>query len=201
MLIQNEWGGLGTGFVVARIINDKGTRLFLATNKHVLHEETDMREEALEIILHVNFKNVDGTIKGETAKIPLNLDDGSKRWREHPDRDVDVLAFDITALKAQYSQLETKWVKYDLFGTSGRIKQYDITIGEDILVIGYPLGLRHAETNYPLVRAGIIATRIGECLEDEVKKKDGTYRKRQLRGFLIDGGAIPGSSGSRGVET
>jgi hypothetical protein len=46
------------------------------------------------------------------------------------------------------------------------------------------------------VRSGIIATRIGETFEDEYQEPDGTKRKRVIRGFLIDGATIPGSSGS-----
>ena len=47
----------------------------------------------------------------------------------------------------------------------------------------------------PIIRQGIIATNIGELLEDVYKEKNerGT---QSLRGFLIDGAVIPGSSGS-----
>jgi len=45
------------------------------------------------------------------------------------------------------------------------------------------------------VRSGIIATQIGETLIDYVEEK-GTKRQRVVRGFLIDGATIPGSSGS-----
>jgi hypothetical protein len=64
------------------------------------------------------------------------------------------------------------------------------------VVIGYPMSLRHRTNNFPLLREGIIATRIGETLEDDHIEPDGTKRRRILRGFLIDGATIPGSSGS-----
>ncbi len=48
---------------------------------------------------------------------------------------------------------------------------------------------------FPLVRAGLIATRIGDSLIDEVEE-NGSKRPRTVRGFLIDGATIPGSSGS-----
>lgn len=72
----------------------------------------------------------------------------------------------------------------------------EVKIGDEILVIGYPGGWRHKNTNFPLVRSGIISTRIGEELEDDFKQPDGSIRKRILRGFLVDGAVIPGSSGS-----
>jgi len=196
MLIENEWGEKGTGFLVSRLISDEYGRIFLATNKHVLHKEAEMRQSANKVILYLNIKNVDGSITGQTAELPLNLNDGSKRWREHPDQDVDVLAFDVSPLIAQYPQIKGKWANYSDFGDRAKRDELDVTMGDEIVVIGYPLGLRQGATNFPLLRSGIIATRIGDTLEDDYREANGTIRKRILRGFLIDGATIPGSSGS-----
>ena len=195
MLIENEWGDRGTGFLVARELEDGGGRVFLATNKHVLHREAQMRQIATRVLLHLSIRDEDGSIAGKVAELPLNLEDGSNVWREHPDRDVDVLAFNVTPLLVQHPQIIRKWPRYSLFADHAKLDELEITIGEDILVIGYPLGLRHAKSNFPLVRSGIIATRIGENLEDEVEER-GIRRRRLLRGFLIDGAVVPGSSGS-----
>ena len=196
MLIENEWGEKGTGFLVSRLIDDKYGRIFLATNKHVLNKNDRIRQSATWIRLYLNFKNADGSITGKTAKLTLNLSDGSKRWREHPDQDIDVLAFDVSPLIARYPQIKGKWADYSDFGDQTKREELDVTIGDEILVIGYPLGIRQGATNFPLVRSGMIATRIGETLEEDYEESDGTLRKRILRGFLIDGATIPGSSGS-----
>lgn len=196
MQIENEWGEQGTGFLVYRGINDKEGLVLLVTNKNVLHEDGEMRKTASQVTLYLNIKNKDGSIAGKTAMLPLNLDDGSKRWREHPDPDVDVLAFDVTQGLVQYPQIEKRWADYTWFADTKQIETLDITMGDEILVIGYPIGLRHRTTNFPLLREGIIATRIGETLEDDHLEQDGTRRKRVLRGFIIDGATIPGSSGS-----
>lgn len=92
--------------------------------------------------------------------------------------------------------IESQSVPYAMLATKQLLAEKDIKIGDEILVIGYPSGLKHRTTNFPLVRSGIIATRIGEELEDYKKEEDGTFRKRTFRGFLIDGAVIPGSSGS-----
>jgi len=197
MLIENEWGGKGTGFLVLRAISSESEHIFLATNKHVLHELPEKRQNATKIILHFNVRNQDGSISGQTAELPLIFEDGSKRWREHPDKDVDILCFDVTSLFVEYKQkIAHKWVDYSLFADQTKIKEFDITIGEEIVVIGYPLGFKQGTSNFPLLRSGIIATRIGETFEDEYLEPDGTKRKRVIRGFLIDGATIPGSSGS-----
>jgi hypothetical protein len=196
MLIENEWGQRGSGFLVVRVIDDASGRIFLVTNKHVLHKEAEMRSSATRVVLYFNVKNADGSITGQTTEFPLNYDDGSKRWHEHPDQDVDVLAIDVTPLLVQYPQIEKRWADYSHFADRSKLDELDVTMGDEIVVIGYPLGLRQGATNFPLLRGGIIATRIGEILEDDYRESDGTLRKRMLRGFLIDGATIPGSSGS-----
>lgn len=55
--------------------------------------------------------------------------------------------------------------------------------------------MRHT-SNFPFITDGTISSQIGQPLEDEHKEKDGSYRKRILRAFLINGGILPGSSGS-----
>ncbi len=194
MLIENEWGEYGTGFLVARNVDEKNVRAFLITNKHVLSQDPQRRARATRIRLHVNKKNAQGVVEGETVDVPLANGPGMT-WREHPDRDVDVLAFDITPLLVARPDIEREGATYDLFLNAAKIRELDITMGEEVMTVGYPLGLRHRTTNLPLVRSGIIATKIGESLEDEVEER-GTIRKRTLRGFLIDGATIPGSSGS-----
>jgi hypothetical protein len=196
MLIENEWGERGSGFLVARQIDEKYGRIFLVTNKHVLNKDTEIRQSAAWVRLYFNFKNADDSITGKTTELPLNLKNGDKRWREHPEHDIDVLAFDVTTLIEQYPQIERKWANYSDFCDQTKREELDVTMGDEIMVIGYPLGIRQGKTNFPLVRSGIIATRIGETLEDDYKEPKGTIRKRTLRGFLIDGATIPGSSGS-----
>lgn len=196
MIIKNQWGGSGTGFLVSRLINEKEGRIFLVTNKHVLNEKPELRRSAHSIFLHHNEKNTDGSISKATTPWPIIYGDGSKAWREHPNLDVDVLAFDVTNLVTfKIDRLAHKWVGYDLFCNRPILDQEDITIGEEVAVIGYPLGLSHHRSYYPLIRSGTIATQIGEELEDTVIE-NGVPRSRILRGFLIDGGIIPGSSGS-----
>lgn len=196
MMIENQWGAKGTGFLVNRSVDEARSKVFLVTNKHVLHEDAAERQKADKVVLHLNVKGDGDVITAQAAELPLNLNDGSKAWREHPERDVDVLVFDVTQGIVENPQVVKRFANYSLFADATKLQELDITIGEEIAVIGYPLGLRHRTTNFPLIRGGIIATRIGEALEDEVEEPDGTVRKRILRGFLIDGAIIPGSSGS-----
>jgi len=202
VLIENEWHEYGTGFIVSRteqiLKGARVERIFLVTNKHVLNKDSKKRHEARKIILHMNIKNSNGSILGKSIEVPLVLKDNSKIWREHPDADVDVLAFDITGLYRVFgiSQIEKKWIDYSVIADKNKLRKFDITIGEEILVIGYPLGFRQESLDLPIVRQGIIATNIGETFTDYVSESNGSTRKRTVRGFLIDGAVIHGSSGS-----
>lgn len=189
--IENEWGGQGTGFLVTRALDANRGKIFLCTNKHVLNRDEKKRQTATRIICYLNETGKDGKIVGVKQELPLALSNGTKRWKEHPDKDVDVLVFDITELIIQRPNMRKKWIKYDLFADKDTLSKEDITIGEEVLVLGYPIIVPQYKSNFPIVRQGIIASQIGEKYVDEHKNK-----KRVLRGFLIDGGVIPGSSGS-----
>ncbi len=202
VLIENEWDERGTGFIVSRTVEKlKGSRvvrIFLITNKHVLNEDAKKREEATKIILHLRMKKSDGTVLGESVQFPLVTENNLKIWREHPETDVDVLAFEVTGLYKLIgiAEMGKKWVGYSAIADKAKLRKLDVTIGEEILLVGYPLGLRQELTDSPIVRQGIIATHIGQPFIDYVREPDGSIRKRRIRGFLVDGAVIPGSSGS-----
>jgi len=195
LLIENQWGELGTGFLISRLIDKDIGKFFLATNKHVLNKDPELRESSTHVFLHFNIRNSDGSIRKQRIAWPIISSDGSKLWRSHPDQDVDVLVFDVTSFINFRKDIVAKWVNYSLFCDRSIIEEKDITIGDEVIVVGYPLGFRHRTTNFPLFRSGMISTCIGEELEDIIRE-NGVERRRTLRGFLIDGGIVPGSSGS-----
>jgi trypsin-like peptidase len=175
MLIENQGGGKGTGFLVSK--PDKpGTnvgRVFLVTNKHVLNDDPKLRETAKYVTLHLNVKDVNNVISSREAEFPIQRGN-RKSYREHPTRDVDVIVFDITPLLAEFPSIVYQPVQYDMLATKRLLEERDIKIGDEVLVIGYPTALKHKTTNFPLVRSGMISTRIGEEIEDEKKEKDGS---------------------------
>lgn len=193
--IENEWGESGTGFLVIRAIDEKQGKVFVATNKHVVNKDPQKRKNAHFLTLFMNVKEKDGTISARSFRIPLVVD-GQRLWREHPDPHVDVLAVDITPLINSHPEIEKKWADYSLFATFDVLQKEEITVGKEVLVIGYPLGLAHARTNSPLVRQGIVATRIGERIHINVPLPSGKTERVEIPGFLVDSAIVPGSSGS-----
>jgi hypothetical protein len=105
--VENEWGKGGTGFLVIRKMEKKQGKVFLVTNKHVIHPELQTREKAGHLTLFLNVREKDGTLMGKSFQVPLN-EDGHKLWREHPNPPVDVLAVDITSLINSQPNLENR---------------------------------------------------------------------------------------------
>jgi len=201
ILIENEWGEKGTGFLIARDTGQDRFRVFLCTNKHVLNPKKELRDNAAKVILHLNVKEAGGKILGKPYEFALKSPDGKKRWKEHLQTDVDVLAFDVTDLVLTLPEMEKKWAKYSLFADSKVLSEQNITVGDEVMILGYPTGFKNiaykqGDTNFPIVRQGIIATQIGQIFIEEYIDKDGKKETKIFRGFLIDGGIIPGSSGS-----
>lgn len=161
ILVENEWGEKGTGFLVAREVEQGKVKVFLCTNKHVFNTKKRLRDKATKIILHLNVKEADGKILGKPYELALMWPDGKKRWKEHPEPDVDVLVLDVTDLVVTVPDMEKKWADYSLFVDTKVLSDQDITIGDEVMVVGYPLGFKQGDTNFPIVRQGIVASQIG----------------------------------------
>ncbi len=192
--VENEWGKGGTGFLVIRKIDPTRGKVFLVTNKHVIHPDPRLREKAVFLTLYLNVREKDGRVAGKSFRVPL-AEDKEKLWREHSDPNVDVLAIDITSLIQSQPGIENRGADYTLFALPPVLKEEDITEGEEVLILGYPLGLFHARVHSPLVRQGIVSTKIGEKIRLRFPSPEG-YRPVEIPAFLVDAAIIPGSSGS-----
>jgi S1-C subfamily serine protease len=191
VLIKNEWNGTGTGFIVS---DKENRKIYLVTNKHVINKDELKRKAASKFVFSLNSKINDGTVK--VKEIKLEFVEPKNEVREHPDKNVDVIVFDITEVFRTGPGIEAQAIRLNNFCDVSTIEQLDIKVADEVMVFGYPqlYGLKHEQSNFPIVRQGIIASRIQENLKDRGIR--GNEEERTLRGFLIDGAIIPGSSGS-----
>jgi len=176
--------GQATGFFY-----DYDQRYFI-TNRHVVIDENeDYYPDELRLLLHKK----DNIKQNEIFSIPLYDTYGNNLWLEHPEgSEVDVVALPIdwrnsNKLRSQYyvisfSLTDTYFPNIEhqkRFGFS----EIDLAIGEDLLVIGYPLGFRDTINNFPIARNATLASVFDVPFEGKL-------------GFLIDSRLHKGTSGS-----
>ena len=158
--------------------------IWVATNRHVLLPTVSDTEVApKKVILYLRRINDRGMM--EWLEVAFAEDELERRVRFHPSKSVDVAVVDITdCFTAEIKAGQTLASPYFL-GAEQQAGQNNIKVevGDDILVAGYPRGFYDDVNLFPIVKAGIIASRWG------------AYFRGQPC-FLIDAKLFPGSSGS-----
>ena len=167
---------VGTGFFIGLDYGDRSAagaenyRLFLVTNRHVLAGRDDL-------LIRVN------TREGAARRVRLALKGGGSRsWEVHPDERVDVAVVLINARVLLEAGMELGYFRPADMAFVSTMKERDIGPGEELFVLGFPMGMSGLERNYVIARAGMIAR-----FDDEILTASRT--------FLIDAAVFPGSSG------
>jgi len=169
---------IGTGFLYGRFleINNEGINnynVFLISNKHVL--EAQKR-------IYVKFN----PLADEPSKdfdIELIDNDGNKLWYGHPDPDIDVGAIRISPGFLREQQMDFTFFQSDLhIATIKDMKNAQVSEGDSIFVLGFPMGIVSSQRQHVICRKGCIS-RVRDALEGRSKE------------FLIDASVFPGNSG------
>jgi len=169
--------GSGTGFFFSFPENDEKHIPLVITNKHVIRNSKTG-------YIHMTLANDEGSPLDQTYK-NIKIENFEKNWIFHPDDQIDLAAMPIAPLIEQADKSGIK-LFYIPLNTSLIPSNEDLSqLGavEDILMVGYPIGLWDEVNNYPIFRRGITATH-------PARKYNGR------REFLIDAACFPGSSGS-----
>ena len=139
---------LATGFFYRH--EDK---LYLITNRHnVVNEEKEYFPDELKLRLHVNKNDIS---QNELFPLPLYGREGKPVWFEHPTSGNEI---DVIALLLDMKLIESSYFISTFNKTDQIPEQVEIPIGEDVLVLGYPLGYYDTLHNLPLVRDAILAS-------------------------------------------
>ena len=155
----------------------------LITNKHVVCEDEEKK------ILYKNAQFVmscseNGLVKDD-KKVEIFVNDLDKRVVFHDDSNVDLCFIFVNDKIKESNDLGSK-IYYRSLNTNLIISDENATTLrqiEDVIMIGYPIGLIDEYNNKPIVRKGITATSY---------KLDYNGKKE----FLIDIACYQGSSGS-----
>ena len=136
---------VGTGFFYAH-----AESVFLVTNQHVLADQEHNRyPDSIRVRLHTDAQNL---TQNEDVDLPLYAK-GKPLWRGFSDADVAVLPV--------ASDLKTSYVISVI--TAAQLPPDNVRIqpGQDVLILGYPLGWADEHNNLPIVRQGMLASAYG----------------------------------------
>lgn len=172
-----EGSGTGTGFFFNFLVDDKQYVPAIVTNKHVV-------KGALQGNFLLTSVNDDGT-PNLSSHIPVTLDNFESRWIPHPNVNVDLTIMPVAPILNAAAQKGFKpfLINIDKSIIPSDSQLQELTAVEDILMVGYPIGIWDQKNNYPIFRKGITATHPAN-----------DYNGNQE--FMIDAACFPGSSGS-----
>ena len=169
--------GTGTGFFFSFLLSPSQNVPVIVTNKHVVRGARQGK-----IIL--TGTKPDG-YPDPSLKMPAVFNNFESMWVPHPDSAIDLtvmpLAPILTEANARKFNPFLRWFDRSIIPSEDALKQ--LTAVEDILMIGYPVGIWDEVNNYPIFRKGITATHPA-------------YKYAGRDEFMIDAACFPGSSGS-----
>jgi len=198
---------IGTGFLLSTTGDSSGKTL-LITNKHMIGDwnYADRDISTFHPWINVFFYRV-GDPSGQVyrpSKIELlnalgTLD--TSRVYLHPTANIDLVAIDVTD-KVNNDQVEHifsyAYTKSYLV-PFGKIHDYQTDIADQVIALGYPLGIRSLRDNYPIAKMGYLASVPGQevTIPQDMKNRAGATVSTVLDGkfLVIDGLIVNGNSG------
>lgn len=170
----------GTGFFYSFFHDDSSGKSIpvIVTNKHVV-------EGAILGRLQFSVRDKKGNIiEGKGYRVEIR--DFETKWIMHPEADIDLCILPIASIHRELEQTPYE-LHYTCLTSDNIINQDEIreqlSLVEDITVVGYPDGIWDAHNNLPIVRRGITATPLQYDFQNQPK-------------YLIDAAIYGGSSGS-----
>ena len=166
---------IGTAFIFSYERDGKPV-LFLVTNKHVVANAISGR---------FFFTLSDGIQPLIGQRFDIYIDNFEQVWHGHPQPEVDITVMPLAPVLQEIEKLEKqvfyKSIPYSLIPTQEQITSLDAI--EEVIFIGYPIGLFDQKNLTPIIRRGITATPLQL-----------NYNGKPI--FLVDASVFPGSSGS-----
>lgn len=169
--------GSGTGFIVNLCPNSEAQTCVpvIITNNHVVENSIETRFEFC--LRDKNGNPIDNQ--------SFNITYDGNSWVKHPNKDVDLccLPFANVLYELEKRKIEIFYIplEVNLIGKSDQFE--NLSAMEEVVMIGYPIGLSDCYNHKPIIRKGITATHL---------KKNYQGKKE----FIVDMACFPGSSGS-----
>jgi len=182
VLIENQVGkskfrSIATGFLVGFILDNnpdpqkRTYRIFLVTNRHVF--------EGAEVLwLRFDKKENSGT-----ARFPIYLKQNNEtKWLAHKNTKVDLAMLTISHQFLNDQGVDWLFFNEEMIAYQKDFEDIGIELGDELFILGFPMGLSGSLQNFAIVRSGTIAR-----VDEEIVKRE--------KYFLIDSTIFPGNSG------
>lgn len=166
-----------TGFLVgfiARNSKDPSKRtyyFFLVTNRHVFEGKEQV---------YLRMNKIGGG--AEVFRQPLSFPGGDTRWLTHRNKKVDIAMMAISPQVLQKHKLDFTLFNQEMFAYYRDFEKIGIEVGDEVYVLGFPMGIAGELQNYPYVKWGIISRTDSELV-------------KETKAFLVDSSIFPGNSG------
>ena len=156
-------------------------QLYLITNRHVVvNENKEYFPSHIKIRIHTDPNNVK---ESKCIKINLYNESGIPIWFEHPNLHFDQQGNAIPDIIAVPLELKGRYIIHPFSNSNFPMKDLLLSPGEELIVIGYPLGFYDVVHNLPIVRKAALSSPYGV-----------PFRGNPF--FVIDAELHPGTSGS-----
>jgi hypothetical protein len=186
-VLTTKWGTIGTGFFYGHLMTGdpdplkRRYNVYLVTAKHVIDGwKTIQAQNKAATDLKIRVNPISPNTATEFSM--RDLARPGSNWTDHPNgKDISVISINLELLRQQSYQVF--FFPGDEMGADiAKLKSVQVSAGDGVFVLGFPMGQSGALRNYVIVRQGVIA-KIDEMLD---KASDS---------FMIDSLVFPGNSG------
>ncbi len=171
--------GFGTGFIANLCDTGENGRFVpvIITNSHVIKDSIQTEFEFCGADENGNPQ--------DTVAYLIKYSKDKNHWIHHPDPSVDLCCLTLAELLYEFENSKTRvyFTHVDTKIIPSREKLLELSALEDIVMVGYPIGISDSYNHKPVIRKGITAS---HPAKDYQGKKE----------TLLDIAAFPGSSGS-----
>lgn len=169
--------GSGTGFIINLCHNEETSTCVpvLITNNHVV-------ENSVKTIFEFCQADENGN---PLDTVPFSFTYTGNDWIHHPNKDVDLRCLFLAEALNKLRETNTKlfYIPLETSIIPDEQKLADLSAIEDVVMVGYPIGLSDTYNHKPILQRGITSSH---------PRKDYQGKKE----ILLDIACYPGSSGS-----
>jgi S1-C subfamily serine protease len=138
----------GTCFIIGKPLRNKPdySNYVLVTAAHVLK-----KIQSDNAILYLRKKEIDTY----SSKIPYSIrirSDGKPLWKEHPNADIAVMYVNLR------SDMDISLVSINFLAMDEELKKIEIRPGDELFVLGFPVGCEANDAGFPILRSANIAS-------------------------------------------